>query len=69
VVTIEQINRINELARKAKAGALSAAEKAEQAELRRLYIESFRENLKAELDNIEIVDPDDPRLKRESAFN
>ena len=36
----------------------------EQKILREKYLESFRANLKAQLENIEIVDPDDPRLKR-----
>ncbi len=63
MVTKEQIDRINALAAKKKAEGLSAEEQAEQAELRRLYIAAFRENLESQLKNIEIVEPDDPRLK------
>lgn len=63
MVTKEQIARINELAAKKKATGLSEEELAEQAQLRKIYIASFRENLKSQLENIEIVDSSDPRLK------
>ena len=69
MVTTEEINRINELARKAKAEGLTETEKAEQANLRKIYIASFRENLESQLKNIEIVDPDDPRLKQTNKPN
>ena len=52
------LDRINELARKSKAEGLTEAEKAEQAELRRVYIESVRRNLRGQLDNISVVNPD-----------
>ncbi len=48
--------RINELARKAKAEGLTDAEKEEQKVLRREWLKKFRENFRAQLDNIEIVD-------------
>ena len=48
--------RINELARKAKTEGLTVEEKAEQAALREEWLEKFRANLRAQLDNIEIVD-------------
>lgn len=48
--------RINELARKSKAEGLTEAEKAEQAELRRVYIEAVRRNLRGQLDNIDILE-------------
>ena len=63
MVTNEQIARINELAAKKKSIGLNEEELAEQAELRKIYIESFRENLKAQLENIEFVDSSDPRVK------
>ena len=63
MVTKEQIDRINELAAKKKSEGLTPEEIKEQAELRQIYLESFRANLKAQLDNIEVVDPVDPRLK------
>ena len=56
MITKEQINRINELARKSKISELSEDEKREQAQLRRLYIDSFKENLIAQLENTYIVD-------------
>ena len=56
MVSKEQIDRINQLARKSKESGLSEEEKKEQAELRRLYMDSFKENLIAQLDNTYIVD-------------
>ncbi len=56
MITKEQIDRINELARKSKSEGLTEEEKAEQAVLRREYIEAFKANLKAQLDNIEFVE-------------
>ena len=59
MVTEEQIKRITELARKSKtADGLTDAEKEEQQMLRRIYIDSFKANLRAQLDNIEFVDDD-----------
>jgi len=52
----ETIKRINELARKSKTVGLTDEEKVEQAALRREYIDSFKRNLKAQLDSIEFVD-------------
>ena len=43
------MNRINELARKAKTEGLTEQEKAEQAALRRAYIDSVKDNLRAQL--------------------
>jgi len=56
MISKEQINRINELARKSKQSGLSAEEKEEQAKLRRLYIDSIKENLISQLENTYIVD-------------
>ena len=56
-MTEEKIARINELARKSRtAEGLTEAEKAEQAELRREYVEAFKQSLRAQLDNTYIVD-------------
>ena len=56
-MTEEKIARINELARKSRtAEGLTDAEKAEQAQLRREYVEAFKQSLKAQLDNTYIVD-------------
>ena len=54
----EKIARINELYRKLKAEGLTEEEKKEQDLLRKEYIASFRKNLKAQLDNIDIVNED-----------
>lgn len=48
--------RINELARKAKAEGLTDVEKEEQKILRQEWLKKFRENFRAQLDHIEIVD-------------
>ncbi|MBR0139745.1 MAG: DUF896 domain-containing protein [Firmicutes bacterium] len=58
-----EIDRINELARKSKKEALNDAELAEQAALRRKFLDEFRANFIQQLESIEIVEPDDPRLK------
>jgi len=53
------IQRINELARKQKtAEGLTQAEKEEQAELRKAYVAAIRRNLRAQLDNIDLINPD-----------
>ena len=54
----EKIARINELSRKSKAEGLTEEEKQEQTILRQEFIASFRNNLKAQLDNIDVVKPD-----------
>lgn len=54
----EKIARINELYHKAKAEGLSEEEKEEQKALRADYVRSFRENLRATLDNVSILEPD-----------
>ena len=54
----EKLNRINELARKSKAEGLTDSERAEQKALRLEYIEAIRRNLRGQLDNIDIVNPD-----------
>lgn len=54
----EQIDRINELAKKQKSAGLSEDEKKEQAELRKEYIENIRNSLRADLNNISIVEKD-----------
>lgn len=51
-----RVKRINELAKKSKAEGLTGDEKLEQQKLREEYLEIFRANFKAQLENIEIVD-------------
>ncbi|MDO5291831.1 MAG: DUF896 domain-containing protein [bacterium] len=53
-----KIGRINELAKKAKAEGLTAEEKQEQQELRQEFIAAVRGNLRAQLDNISVINPD-----------
>ena len=60
------IKRINELARKAKTEILSEEEMKERDELRQIYIQSVRENLRAQLDNTYIVTPDGEKRKLKS---
>lgn len=53
-----KITRINELAHKAKAEGLTEAEKKEQQLLRQEFLAAVRINLKSQLDNIDIQEPD-----------
>ena len=48
--------RINELARKSKTEGLTPAEKEEQAISRKEWLEKFKANFRAQLENIEFVD-------------
>lgn len=63
MITQENIDRINELARKSKTVGLTDEEKAEQQELRRAYIEAYKQSLHAQLENTVIVRPDGSREK------
>ena len=56
-----KIERINELARKKKTVGLSETELAEQADLRKEYLDEYRANLKAMLDNIIVQEKDGTR--------
>ncbi len=53
-----KIARINELYRKSKAEGLTEAEKKEQADLRRAYVENVKMNLRGQLNNMSIQNPD-----------
>lgn len=53
-----KIKRINELYHKAKEVGLSAEELKEQQVLRREYIDSFKRNLRGQLNQISIKEPD-----------
>lgn len=57
-MTDEKIQRINELYRKSKTEGLTDAEKKEQKVLRQEYIDSFKRNLRGQLNNISIKEPD-----------
>ena len=52
----ETIARINELARKARTEGLTEEELNERDALRRIYIDSVKQNLRAQLDNTYLVD-------------
>ena len=54
----ERIKRINELYHKSQNEGLTDEEKLEQSILRQEYVDSIKRNMKAQLDNIEIVRPD-----------
>lgn len=53
-----KIDRINTLYHKAKATGLTDMEKEEQAALRKEYIETIRRNMRANLNNISVVEKD-----------
>ena len=57
------IARINELAKKAKGEGLTQEEVAEWDRLRRIYLDSVRANLTAQLDNTYLVDEKGNRRK------
>ena len=61
----ELIARINELAHKAKAEGLTEEELKERDALRKEYIANVRGNLRAQLDNTVVVQPDGTRVKLE----
>ncbi len=54
----QKIDRINELYRKSKAEGLTEAEKTEQDLLRKEFVANVRGNLKAQLNQIDIQNPD-----------
>ncbi len=55
----KKIERINALAKKAKSPeGLTPEEMVERDLLRREYIDAYRKNLEAQLENIRIVEPD-----------
>ncbi len=60
-MTQEKIDRINALARKAKTEGLTPEETAERDALRREYIDSVTGNLRAQLDNTVIQQPNGMR--------
>ncbi|MEZ3428359.1 MAG: DUF896 domain-containing protein [Lachnospiraceae bacterium] len=54
----ERIQRINELYHKSKAEGLTPEEKEENERLRAEYIQNIRSNLRAQLNNIDMVNED-----------
>ena len=59
----EVIARINELAAKNKAEGLTDEELVERDKLRRIYIDSYKANLVAQLENTYIGQPDGTKVK------
>lgn len=57
-MTEEKIARINELAHKKKSEGLTLEELEEQATLRREFLDDVRGNLRAQLNNIDMVNED-----------
>ena len=55
----EKLARINELAKKSRTEGLTAEEKQEQEALRNEYRRAVVGNLRGQLDNTVIVEPDD----------
>lgn len=54
----KKIERINQLYHKSKAEGLNEEEKKEQQKLRQEYIASIRNNIRSQLNNVTIVNPD-----------
>lgn len=54
----EQIDRINALYRKSKAEGLTEEEKRSRQLLRKQYVADVKKNLAAQLNNIDMVNPD-----------
>ena len=54
----EKINRINELYRKSQAEGLTEEEKREQALLRQEFVANVRQNMRNQLNNIDMVNED-----------
>ena len=54
----ETIQRINELYHKSQKEGISEEEKQEQKQLRQVYIDSVKNNLRGQLENMEIERPD-----------
>lgn len=62
----QKIDRINFLAKKSKTPeGLTQAEKAEQQALRQEYLAGFRRNLRAQMENIYLVDENGNEQKLE----
>ena len=64
----ERIARINELYHKSQAEGLTEEEKEEQARLRKEYVLNVRNNLRSQLDNITIENPDGTQVNLGEKF-
>ncbi len=61
----KHIKRINELYAKSQNEGLTEEEKTEQAELRKKYIQSFRQGVVNTMENVRIVDKEGNKKKLE----
>lgn len=52
----EKISRINELSKKKKAGTLTEMEAKEQTQLRKEYLDTFRNSMRETIENVKVVD-------------
>ena len=55
----KKLDRINELAKKNKEGILSADEIKEREILRKEYLANFRAHVRARLDSVKVVSPEE----------
>lgn len=67
----KQIERINALAKKAKAEGLTDKEKEEQQQLRKAYIQTWRNGMRQTLESVRFVEEDGTKtpLKKKSEDN
>lgn len=65
----EKIERINELARKLKTVGLTEAELKERDALRKEYLDAWRANMQAVLDNTYVQQPDGTKVKLQKKQN
>ena len=64
---LENIKRINELTEISRKRELTEAEQAERKRRRDAYLKEFRDQMRAQLDNIDVIDENGSRpLKRRS---
>lgn len=57
------IEKVNYYAREAKKRELTAEEQNERQKYRKLYLEQFRAQVRGHLENIKIVDENDPSVR------
>ncbi len=57
-VTPEMIARINELYHKSKSEGLTKKEAEEQKKLRKAYVTAMKQNIRAQMNNVDMVNPD-----------
>lgn len=58
MITEQDIARINELYHKSKSEGLTKKELEEQKKLRQRYIQAVKGNIRSQLNNIDVIEPD-----------